>query len=228
MVLALIAVGVGFFPYALVTPRGAQAAVRAWARYAVWSLGVIVGIRVEIRGREHIPAGAALVAAKHQAILDTLLPAVMLDRPAIVLREGLTKIPIFGWYCRRAGMIVLDREGHASALRNMLRAARVPAAENRPIVIFPEGTRRPPGAPPDYKPGVAALYRDLKIPCTPVAQNIGLFWPTRGVNLKPGLAVMEFLPAIPAGLSRDEFMTELETRIETASNALLAEAAAKP
>lgn len=228
MVLALIGVGVSFFPYALFSQRGANHAVRAFSGIAVWLLSWTVGIKVEIRGRQHIPTGPALVAAKHQAILDTLVPTTLMDSPAIVLREGLTKIPIFGWYCRRAGMIVLDREGQASALRNMIKAARVPIAEGRPIVIFPEGTRQAPGAPPDYKPGVAALYRDLKIPCTPVAQNIGLFWPARGVKLKPGLAVMEFLPAIPAGLSRDEFMTELETRIETASTALLAEAMAKP
>jgi 1-acyl-sn-glycerol-3-phosphate acyltransferase len=198
--------------------------VKGWASFAIWSLGWVVGIRVEVRGREHVPSGPALVAAKHQAILDTLVPCILLKAPSIVLREGLTKIPIFGWYCRRAGMIVLDREGQASALRDMLRAARARVAEGRPIVIFPEGTRRAPGAAPDYKPGVAALYRDLKLPCTPVAVNIGLFWPARGVKLKPGTAVMEFLPAIPAGLGRDEFMAELATRIETASNALLAEA----
>ncbi len=224
MVLALIVVGAVYFPFALASPAGAMAAVRAWSRQAVFSLRWIVGITVEIRGREHIPHGAALVAAKHQAILDTLLPCVLLDHPAIVLREGLLKTPIFGWYCVRAGMIVLDREGQATALRNLVKTARARAADDRQIVIFPEGTRRPPGAPPDYKPGVAALYRDLKLPCTPVAENIGLFWPTRGVKLRRGHAVLEFLPAIPAGLSREDFMSELETRIETASNALVEEA----
>jgi 1-acyl-sn-glycerol-3-phosphate acyltransferase len=120
-------------------------------------------------------------------------------------------------------MIPIDREGHAIALRGMIRAAVKQAAKGRPILIFPEGTRQEPGAPPDYKPGVAALYRELNLPCTPVAANTGLCWPPHGLKRYPGRAVIEFLPPIAPGLSRKDFMDALEHAIETASTALLKE-----
>jgi len=217
----MAAIGISFAPFAAFSHKAAVAAARIWTRAAVWGVRVIVGLRVEVRGRENLPSGAVLVAAKHQAMLDTLLPFVLFDDPAIILKQELKNAPVFGWYTQRTGMIALDREGHAGALRKMLKEAREAVAAGRSIVIFPEGTRQAPGAAPDYKPGVAAIYRDLKVPCAPIALNTGLFWPAKGLWRKPGLAVIEFLPAIPAGLSREEFMKTLESRIETASNALL-------
>jgi 1-acyl-sn-glycerol-3-phosphate acyltransferase len=221
---SMAVIGIAFAPVALFSGDAALLAARIWSRIAVWGVGAIVGLRVEVRGREHIPAGAGLVAMKHQAMLDTLMPAWLLNRPSIVLKQELTAMPIFGWFAQRSGMIALDREGHAGALRRMLRDARDRAASGRPIVIYPEGTRQDVGAPPAYKPGVAALYRDLKLPCTPVAVNTGLYWPAHGVRRKPGLATIEFLPAIEPGLSREDFMAELERRIETATDALVAAA----
>jgi 1-acyl-sn-glycerol-3-phosphate acyltransferase len=214
-------IGIVFAPVALFSDEAALVAARIWSRVAVWGVGAIVGLRVEIRGREHIPAAAGLVAMKHQAMLDTLMPAWLLDKPSIVLKQELTGLPIFGWFAQRSGMIALDREGHAGALRKMLRDARDRVAQGRSIVIFPEGTRQEIGAPTAYKPGVAALYRDLKLPCTPVALNTGLYWPAHGVRRKPGLAIIQFLAPIEPGLSREEFMAELETRIETATAALV-------
>jgi 1-acyl-sn-glycerol-3-phosphate acyltransferase len=220
---SMAAIAIGFAPFALFSERAAIAAARVWARGAVWGLAAICGVRVEFRGVENIPKGRALVASKHLSMLDTILPFAVFRDPAIVLKKELLSFPVFGWYCQRAGMIVVDRSAHAIALRGMLRDARVQSAKGRAVFIFPEGTRQQIGAPPTYKPGVAALYRDLGLPCTPVAMNTGLFWP-EGIMRRPGVAVVEFLPAIPPGLSREAFMTELERVIEGASNRLLDEA----
>lgn len=218
---SMTVIGVVFAPLAVFSEAAAIQAARTWAAALIWGARAICGIRLEVRGREHIPRGAALVAAKHQSMMDTIIPFALLENPSVVLKRELLKLPIFGWFAQRAGMIVVNREAHAAALRAMLRDARDRAAKNRQIFIFPEGTRQAPGAPADYKPGVAALYRDLKLPCTPVALNIGQVWPAHGLVRKPGVAVIEFLPVIAPGLAREEFMTVLETRIETASNALL-------
>jgi len=120
-------------------------------------------------------------------------------------------------------MIAVDRDGHAAALKKLVRETRERMGEDRQVLIFPEGTRKDPGAAPDYKPGIAALYRDLGMPCTPMATNSGVHWPAHGLKRHPGTVVFEFLEPIPAGLKRAEFMKELQVRIETASNALLAE-----
>ncbi len=221
---SMVAVGASFAPFALFSERAASLASHYWSRIAIWGLRVICGVRLEVRGREHIPKGAALVASKHQSMLDTIIPCAILVDPAIILKRELQSLPVFGWFTQRAGMIPIDRSAQASALRTMLRAARVEAAKGRAVLIFPEGTRQELGVTPDYKPGVAALYRDLGLPCTPVAVNTGKFWPAHGVTRRPGTAVVEFLPAIPAGLSREDFMTELVKRIESASNRLLEEA----
>ena len=218
---SMTVIGVTFAPLAVFSEKGAIQAARTWAAALIWGARALCGIKLEVRGREHIPRGPALVAAKHQSMMDTIIPFAILQNPSVVLKRELLKLPIFGWFAQRAGMIVVNREAHAAALRAMLRDARDRAAKNREIFIFPEGTRQAPGAPPDYKSGVAALYRDLKLPCTPVALNIGQVWPAHGLVRRPGVAVIEFLPAITPGLSREEFMAELEARIETASTALL-------
>jgi 1-acyl-sn-glycerol-3-phosphate acyltransferase len=217
---SMAAIGLACFPFALVNARAANAAARAWSRAALWGARVICGLRVEIRGREHVPEGAALIAAKHQAMLDTIMPFALLPDPAVVLKKELLVLPVFGWFSLRAGMIAIDREAGATALRKMLREARAHAGAGRQIVIFPEGTRQEVGAAPDYQPGVAALYRDLNLPCVPVALNTGLYWPAHGVRRKPGVAVIEFLAPIPPGLSRHDFMERLQEAIETESDRL--------
>lgn len=220
---SMAVIALGLMPIAFFSQRVAMLAARLWSNGAVWGLAAICGLKVEVRGRENIPQGRALVASKHLSMLDTLLPFAMLRDPAMVLKKELLSLPVFGWYCSRAGMIAVDRSAQASALRRMLRDARAQSAKGRPVFIYPEGTRQPVGAPPNYKPGVAALYRDLSLPCTPVALNTGLFWP-EGIKRRPGVTVMQFLPPIPAGLSREAFMARLEEAIESASNALLEEA----
>lgn len=208
-------------PLAIFWRPAAWLVIKVWAHQSMFMLKVICGLSVEVRGREHIPHGAALIAAKHQAMVDTVLAPVLLDDVAMVLKKELLHLPVYGWYALWGKMIAVDREAHASALKALMRAARLRIAEKRQIVIYPEGTRQVPHAPPDYKPGIAALYKDLKVPCTPVATNTGLYWSARGFHIRPGKAVIEFLPPIPAGMSRENFMAELELRIESASNALM-------
>lgn len=209
-------------PLFLCPRRWTVVAIGVWARGAIVLLRAICGIKVEVRGREHLSKGSALIAAKHQGMFDTVAPFAFLADTAFVLKKELVNIPFFGWYALKGGMVVVDREGHAKALKKLVADTQDRLKEERQVVIFPEGTRGKPGAPPDYKPGIAALYRDLGLPCLPMATNSGVHWPAKGIMRYPGTIVFEFLEPIPAGLKRGAFMQELETRIETASNALLA------
>lgn len=216
-------IGIVFWPAALVWRHAALLTIRTWVGSALFVLRWLVGVRLVIEGREHIPDGPVLAAGKHQAMLDTMAPFAIFANPAMVLKQELTQVPIYGWYVQRSEQIPVDREAQASAMRTLLRAARNAKKQGRPIVIFPEGTRQELGARGTYKPGVAALYKDLGVPCVPFALTTGLCWPARGMRMKPGTVRIRFLPAIAPGLSRENFMTELETRIETAQAALMAE-----
>jgi 1-acyl-sn-glycerol-3-phosphate acyltransferase len=202
----------------LIFPRGATIwLARSWARATLWGLRVFAGIGMEVRGQP--PRGAVLVAAKHMSMWDTLALYIMLDQPGIVLKRELLSIPFYGWFLRKAAAIAIDRGGKAGALRKMGLQAKAVLAQRRPILIFPEGTRKKPGAPPDYKPGVAGLYGMLAVPCVPVALNSGVYW--TGFLKKPGTIVLAFLEPIPPGLKRVEFMSLLQDRVETATNSLL-------
>ena len=206
----------------LLAPRKAMMeAVRFWAKLIVFGLRWLGGVKTEVRGLEYLPRGRALIAAKHQSLFDFIGPFAFLPDASFVLKRELLAIPFFGWHASKGGMIAIDRQGHAKALKDLLRAARERLKEPRQIIIFPEGTRQKPGAPPDYKPGVAALYRDLDLPCTPMATNSGVHVNAQGFLRRPGTIVFEILPPIPAGLKRAEFMSALESSIETTSNALL-------
>ena len=212
---------VGLSP-ALLMPHGvAIAVIKLWARFVLFGLRWIAGVKVEVRGLEHRPTGPALIAAKHQGMLDVIAPFAFLDDACFVMKKELMPLPFFGWFAWKTKMIAVDRAAHAKALKDMVRQTRARLAEGRQILIFPEGTRTTPGEPADYKPGVAAIYRDVDAPCWPVATNSGVHWPAHGFKRYPGTVVFEFLPPIPAGLKRAAFMAELESRIETASTALL-------
>jgi 1-acyl-sn-glycerol-3-phosphate acyltransferase len=213
--------GVIHAPFVFFTPKAAFSAGRLWTRMALFGARWIVGIKIEIRGKEKVPEGPVLIAAKHQAMIDTILPFLLFPNPAVVLKKELLSMPIFGWYATKMGMIPVDREAHMAALKAMLAASRAAREAGRAIVIFPEGTRQPIGAKPDYKPGVVAIYRDMGLPVVPVALNSGVYWEGKGLMRRPGTIVWEYLDPIPPGLKREAFMAELETRIETASTALL-------
>ncbi len=201
-------------PLLLVPRLWAMAGLRAHARTTLWLMRWIVGTKMEVRGREHLPDGAYLVAAKHQSAWDTIALILLFPDPAVVMKAELMKIPLYGWFCAKFGMIPIQRETGPSALRRMLKAARERAADGRQIVVFPEGTRRPPGAPPDYKPGVLLLYDALQLPCVPVSLNSGHFWPRDSFVRRPGKIIIEILPPLPAGLTRKEFRDRLVDAIE--------------
>jgi 1-acyl-sn-glycerol-3-phosphate acyltransferase len=193
-----------------------------WVRGALLLLRAAVGLGHRVRGAEHRVSGPAIYAAKHQSAWDTLVFPLLLDKPAYVLKQELIRVPLFGSYLKQCGMIPVDREGGGAALKQLLRAGRAAVAQGRSILIYPEGTRTPPGERRPYHPGVAALYGDLGVPVVPVALNSGLFWGRRSFNKKPGTITIEFLPPIAPGLTRREFMRELQERMEGASQRLVA------
>ncbi|HUO22296.1 MAG TPA: lysophospholipid acyltransferase family protein [Caulobacteraceae bacterium] len=206
----------------LLLPRAAmRGGLKLWAVLMVFGMRWIGGVRLEIRGTERLPPGAYLIAAKHQSWFDIVSPFLYAPDALFVMKKELGQIPAFGWLSRKAGMIEVDREAHAKALMAMLADARRLMAEPRQLLIFPEGSRSPPGAATSYKPGVAALYRELDLPCVPVATNSGVFLDPRGVALRPGVVVVEILEPLPPGLKRGEFMRLLQDRIDAASAALL-------
>ena len=208
----------------LLMPRSALVAVvRAWAKSNLMLLRLIVGIRCEVRGRERIPQGGIIVASKHQSVWETFALYLILDDPCYILKRELTWLPLFGWLAMKARMVPVDRGARSAAMKSMSEAAAVELADGRQVVIFPEGTRRPPGAEPAYKFGVAYLYSEMNVPCLPVALNSGLFWPRRQVIKRPGTIVVEVLEPIPPGLERTVFLERLVHDVEAASNRLIEE-----
>lgn len=195
---------------------------RLWSRAVFFGLKLLAGVTYEVRG--DTPRGPVLVASKHMSMWDTMGLYLTLYDPAAVLKRELLQIPFYGWYIWKAGVIPVDRGGYASAMRKMTAAARQALQQGRPILIFPEGSRKKPGASPDYKPGVAGLYGQLNVACVPVALNSGLFWTgPMGFIKKPGRIIVEFLEPIPPGLKRTEFMQLLQQRIENATAKIIAQ-----
>jgi 1-acyl-sn-glycerol-3-phosphate acyltransferase len=214
---AIIAVG---GVWVLLLPRRATEILsKTWSRTTLFGLKYIAGLRYEVRGP--VPRKPVLIASKHMSMWDTVILYLLLDDACVVLKRGLQYIPFYGWYIWKAGSIAIEREGKASALKKMVAEAKAALAAGRPILIFPEGTRKDPDAPPDYKPGVAALYTQLGVDCVPVALSSGIFW--TGFIKRPGNIVIEFLAPIAPGLKRAAFMEQLQTRIESATDALVAE-----
>jgi 1-acyl-sn-glycerol-3-phosphate acyltransferase len=199
--------------------------LKLWASTSVWFLRAICGTRLEVRGLENIPPGPVLVAAKHQSLFETFAVLPLLADPAVVLKRELMLIPLFGWFARKFRMIPVDRGAGTTALKRLIARAREAVRDRRQVVIFPEGTRRLPGAPPDYKPGAVALYLNLGVPCVPLALNSGVFWPRRKFMRFPGTIILEFLPAIPPGEPRAVFSQRLERALESKAAELLAAAA---
>lgn len=213
-------VGLSHWPFVLMDERHVWTALRNWGRFTLFGLRWIIGAKVSFEGLENVPQGGALIAMKHQSMLDTIAPALFLPRPVYVYKAELGGTPVMGAYLKK-NQIAVDRGGHAKALKSIVRGARTAVANGGQVLIFPEGTRQPLDAPPDYKPGIAAMYKDLNIPVTPVALNTGLIWKPKGIMRRPGHVTFKVLPPIPAGLPRDEFMRELENIIESESQALL-------
>jgi len=214
-------------PLLLLPGSVSVAYARLWTALELRLLALTCGLRHRVRGQENLPSGPVIVACKHQSTWETLSLAVLVERPAFVIKRELQWIPVFGWYLARAGSIAVDRRAKASALRRMLKQARAIVADGRPIVIFPEGTRAKLGASLPYQPGIAAVYSQLNLPVVPVALNSGVFWGRRTFIKWPGIITMEFLPPIAPGLKREEFMQTLRQRIDSATDRLVAEARAE-
>ncbi len=213
-----IILGIVYLPLLLAPPAWVRAAARFWLRGGLFLLKAICGLGWRVVG--DLPSGPVLVASKHQSTLETFVLRLLLPNSAVILKQELLRIPIFGWYLGKSGVVAIDRSAGIKALKDMVKGAEAAVAQGRPILIFPEGTRSTVGQAGEYHSGVAMLYQSLGVDCVPVALNSGLFWGRGSFGKRPGTATIQFLPAISPGLNRKDFMARLQADIETASNQL--------
>ncbi len=219
-----IIVSVLFFPMALcVSPKTITMIVgRVWSIGMLFGLRVLCGIKHEIRGKENLPKGSFIIASKHQSAWETIVFLSIIDYPIYILKQELLKLPFYGTYLRNMEMIAVDRSGGSSALKKMLADVKNRLSQNRPVIIFPEGTRVAVGTTVKYHPGIALIYqeKDMDFPIIPVALNSGLFWARNAFIKRPGIITMEYLPAIEKGLDRKDFINKLQYIIDTKSDEL--------
>lgn len=224
--LYMLLLGILFFPYALLSKNGAKSACKLYARTVIWMAGWMIGLKSDIRGT--VPETETVIAAKHQSFFDILLIFHALPQPKFIMKRELLWAPIIGLYAKRLGCIPVDRGRKGQAIAKMVQDVAKEFEEPGQLVIYPQGTRVAPGVKKPYKVGSAVLYQGLGSDCYPVAVNVGLFWPRRGILKKPGTAVVEFLDPLPAGMEKEAFTEELENRVETRSNELMREAGFDP
>ena len=222
MYLSMVVLAIWWTPIVLFRKDAAFDAVHAYCRWVRASAAVIVGLRSEIRGE--VPQDEVLIGAKHQSFFDIIMIVSVVPRPKFIMKQELLWAPIVGWYARKIGCVPVNRGKRSAAMKKMVADVKAGAAEPGQLIIYPQGTRVAAGARKPYKIGVGVLYTELGQDCVPAATNVGVFWPRHGLLRKPGLAVVEFLPRIPAGQSVTEFMVEIESVIEAASDRLMAEA----
>lgn len=220
--LNLIAHLIAAIPTLVMTRHAVIAVAKNWAHTSTWLLKAICGIKIEIVGREKIPAGPLIVASKHQSLLETFALLPLFADPAFIVKRELIWIPFFGWYIWKADMIPVDRGARTQALNAMTERARAELARGRQLIIFPEGTRRAPGAEPAYKYGVVQLYAAIGVPCVPVALNSGVVWRRRSFKRYPGTVRIEILDPIPPGLDKRAFFERLKNEIEATTDRLVA------
>ena len=213
-------------PILLMDRHRVQAYAKFWTGSAVWLVEKICGTKIVWRGLENLPRGGCIIAAKHQSTLEAMALTTKGADFSYILKRELMAIPVFGWYLKGAGQVAIDRAKRGQALPDLTRQVREAIAEGRQMIIFPEGTRKPAGAPPEYKSGVGYLYTDSGAVCVPVALNTGLYWPRRGVSVHPGRVTIAFLEPIAPGLDKQSFLQLLEERIEAATAELIAGALA--
>ncbi len=215
---------VAYLPLLATSRRTMQSGARFWLRGVLFLAAMICGIRCRVSGREHLPAGAVVIAAKHQSAWDTMIFHQLLDDPVFAVKRELFAVPLIGWYMRKAGCISIDRSSPVRAMRTMIAGASQALSEGRQVIVFPEGTRVSPGFQQPYHAGVTGLYNRGGAPVIPVALNSGVFWGRRAFHKYPGVITIEILPPMPVNLDRDRFLHELRENIETASDRLCAEA----
>ncbi|MDW3225098.1 MAG: lysophospholipid acyltransferase family protein [Paracoccaceae bacterium] len=222
MYIAMPIIGLGFAPWAMFSRKGAYAACKTYSRYVFWTARWMVGIRCEVRGT--IPSGDALIAAKHQSFLDIMMIFTALPAAKFIMKKEILMTPIIGQYAKRLGCVAVDRGKRGAAIDKMVSDVDAGRAEPGQLIIYSQGTRVAPGVKMPYKVGTGVLYEQLGQPCIPVATNVGVLWPKRGMLRKPGVAVVEFLPTMEPGMGRNDFMKTLEASVEDRSDALMREA----
>ena len=214
---------------ALLPGRGAvQWVVRRYVRRMVQAMRVLAGIKLEVRGREHLPEGAFIIAAKHQSWGDGFCVYSQVDNLAFVTGNHLERFPLFTAILSKLGAIVVDNCGGHQARKALAESAARAHREGRRILIYPEGNLAAVGERYRYRSGVWHMYRDFDMPVVPAATNLGLRWPQEAWTKRPGVAVLEFLAPIETGLSKDVFMARLEAAIEERTAELIAEATGRP
>ena len=225
---SLIVQMVFWLPMYFLSPRRiAWFIPKFWARSSMWLQDVMTGSRRQVTGLENLPAGSFILAPKHQSFWDVLAFFPEINDPLFILKRELRWIPFFGWYILKMRLIPVHRGYRAKALKDVVVATKAEMARNpRQLIVYPEGTRRPPGAEPKYKWGIVELYTQLNLPVVPVAHQAGLFWPRRKFLRYPGTIKARFLPPIEAGLGKEEFMRRLVESTEAACDEILLETAA--
>ncbi|MGB3813738.1 MAG: 1-acyl-sn-glycerol-3-phosphate acyltransferase [Shinella sp.] len=209
--------------YFLLPRKKAYMVPKNWARSSHWLFEKIVGTTFEIEGLENIPQGGYIVAPKHQSFWDAYALLPWLDDPLYILKRELTWIPLFGWYIKKQRMVPVNRNARGKVMAAVMQRTKEEMDTGRQLIIYPEGTRRPPGATPEYKYGIARLYRDLATPVLPVVMHPGLFWPRRKFIRYPGHFKVRILPPIEPGMDPDAFLAHLVEVMETESDRLLVE-----
>jgi 1-acyl-sn-glycerol-3-phosphate acyltransferase len=214
LALTTVALGVLCLPVILFGREAARGVIQLWARAVLVELRILCGIRHRIEGAEFLPTGAALVAANHQSMWETVALFALLKRPVVVYKRELINVPVYGWWAKAAGGIPVDRKGGAREIKKLRAHGAEALRRGEQIVVFPEGTRGSPGGLLPLQPGVAAIYLAAGAPCTPVVHNSGEYWRHPGFRREPGEIAIEFREPIPAGLPRKEFMRRLEAALE--------------
>ncbi|MFC2968417.1 lysophospholipid acyltransferase family protein [Acidimangrovimonas pyrenivorans] len=222
MYLMMALMALFFTPWVLVQTDAAFTAVHSYCRWVRWTARVMVGLRSEIRGE--VPTDEVIIASKHQSFFDIIILVSETPRPKFIMKKELLRAPILGWYALRIGCVPVDRGKRGQAIAQMMKGVKDGRSRPGQLIIYPQGTRTAPDATRSYKIGTGLLYDQLGQDCVPAAANVGVFWPRHGIYRKPGLAVVEFLPRIKAGLPVQEFMARVEEEVETASDRLMAEA----
>lgn len=215
-------IGIIFLPWALLSRKGALVACKTWCWWVRWTASWMVGLKTEIRGTP--PKDAVLIAAKHQSFLDIIVIFSSVPAGKFIMKRELLWAPILGIYGLRIGCIPVDRGKRSAAIRKMVQDVEKGKQQPGQLIIYPQGTRIAPGVKAPYKVGTSVLYQELGQACVPVATNVGVFWPRKGIMRQPGTAVVEFMPPIAPGLDKARFIATLEGVVEARSNALMREA----
>ncbi len=208
--------GIIALPALLLGENAARAIAKIWARIVIAVLKTLTGVTFRLEGENFLPKEGALVASNHQSMWETIALYMLLPKPVMVFKKELARVPIYGWFASRAGNIAVDRKGGPKALRAMRQQSAQRIADGYQVIVFPEGTRVPPGNTGKFHPGIAGIYAAADAPCTPIAHNSGLFWRYPGMNKKPGEISVKILPPIEAGLERKIFLTLLKDKIDGA------------